>query len=314
MVKIIANHEFAKDILTGFTSKQKFIPDRDYYDEKGSRYFQQLMAHQDYYPTKCEHEIFQENKQEICQLFNDEAFQIIEFGAGDGYKTKLLLKECIDQNKIFEYIPIDISQKYLQDLEASLKKDIPDLTVRTLYADFFDALKLLKQTQIPRLYLFIGNSLGGLSFTERKDFMKMLSENTNTGDLLLLGLDLKKETSLLNKAYHDTCIEWCQYLLSRVNTELGGNLNLSNFKYYTGYDETNGEFQWFFICTKQQNVFIKRIDLTVQFKENEKIFIGRSKKFDNDDIDTLANKNGFQIIKNFFDQKHFFTDVILRKA
>ena len=122
---------FAKDILEGMTALEKFIPDRQYYDDKGSVYFQNLMADERYYVTSSELSIFESYKKDWVQLFSDDVdkVQIIEFGAGDGYKTKVLLKELFKQKINFEYYPIDYSKKYLDDLKKSTLLEIGDFPI-----------------------------------------------------------------------------------------------------------------------------------------------------------------------------------------
>ena len=307
--------QFAKDIKFGLTNKHKFIPDRQYYDDKGSVYFQELMSSPNYYVTDSEFEIFDNYKQELCNIFSSktENFKIIEFGAGDAYKTKLLLQECSKSHKT-TYYPIDFSKKYLDDMNVDFANNLPKIDIKTINADYFEALELLgKDDNARKIILFIGSSLGGLTDTEMKDFFTKLSNLLNKGDILFFGFDLKKNSEILYQAYHNTCKNWCSYLLQRVNNELNANFNLNKFEYYTTYNPENGKFKWYFISKEKQSVNIKEINLEISFELGEPIYIGQSKKFSIAEINEIARKYNFTDLKFYFDQKKYFTDVIMIK-
>lgn len=309
------DNAFAKDIRLGLTSENKFIPDRQYYDNKGSVYFQELMASENYYVTDSEYEIFDKYKSEICSIFTDDAkeFKIIEFGAGDAYKTKLLLNECSLNHKT-EYYPIDFSKKYLDDMEVDFAKNHGNIELHTINKDYFDALETLSQDNNTRnIILFIGSSLGGLTNSEFDKFFEKLSELLNKGDILFFGFDLKKSPTILHKAYHNTCKNWCNYLLQRINNELNANINLNKFEYHTTYNPETGKFKWFFISLEKQSVFIADLDLKIEFEQGESIYIGQSKKFSISEIEDIASKYGFNNLQYFFDEKKYFTDVVLVK-
>ncbi len=306
------NNTFAKDIKKGLTAKNKFIPDRDYYDDKGSIFFQELMHNPNYYVYNSELEIFESYSTNIINLFNsnNETFNLIEFGAGDGIKTELLIKELINNDVNFKYIPIDFSKKYINDMELSFKKKYPTLKINGINADYFDALAQISTNNTKNVILFIGSSFGGLTDIEADVFLTKLSSKMKKNDVLLIGFDLKKSPDILYKAYHNTCIDWCKYLLSRINNELGGNINLSQFEYYTNYNPENGKFKWYFLSTIEQDVYIKNINLKIHFYKYEPIYIGQSKKFSEEEIIYLSKKYRFNTINNFTDNKQYFIDSI----
>ena len=311
------NNEFALDITKGLTAKNKYIPDRQYYDDKGSIYFQELMAHEDYYPTNSEYEIFKNHKTEICNIFSKEnkQIQLIEFGAGDGYKTKILIKELLDINSNFIYYPIDYSEKYLIDLKNNFLNDFPKLNLKYINKDYFDALKDFENTNnnFRKVILFIGSSFGGLTHNEADTFLKSLYNLTSKDDIVLFGIDLKKSPEILRKAYHNTCKSWCFYLLNRINTELGGDLILKNFEYYTHYNPVTGEYKWYFLSKEKQTINIKKINLKVDLEKWEPIYFSKSKKFSENEIKELLDNHNFKIINQFFDNKNYFTNIIFTK-
>ena len=309
------NNLFAEDIKKGLSAKHKYIPDRDYYDDRGSLYFQELMAFDDYYVTKAEYEIFETFKTEITKTFGNQKFNLIEFGAGDGFKTKILINELVNNNIDFNYIPIDFSKKYIEELEKDINAKFPNVNFTGLNIDYFDALSVInkKYQNIKNVILFIGSSFGGLSKKEAYLFLEKLYNLLNSNDLVLIGFDLKKSPKILHKAYHSSCKNWCFYLLERINKELNANFDYSKFEYYTCYNAKEGKYEWYFLSTEEQCVEIKDIDLKVRFDKYEEIFIGQSKKFTEIEIKKLSSKFNFKQLKSFYDTQKFFTSVIWEK-
>ena len=303
---------FTNDIKKGLTAKNKFIPDRDYYDDRGSVYFQELMHNPDYYVYNSELEILETYKNDIIDIFNKNTkrFNLIEFGAGDGIKTELLINELINNNINFNYIPIDFSKKYIDDMELSFKKKFTSLNIKGINADYFDALEQIANKNTKNIILFIGSSFGGLTDIEADEFLSKVSSKMKKDDILFIGFDLKKSPTILYKAYHNTCFDWCNYLLSRINNELGGNIDLSKFEYYTNYNPINGKFKWYFLSKIKQNIYIKDIDLNVSFDKSEPIYIGQSKKFSETEIISLSEKYNFKSINNYTDSNKYFIDSV----
>ena len=308
---------FAEDIKKGFTSVHKYIPDRQFYDDAGSDFFKELMLNKNYYPTNCEYNIFESNKTEICKIFteNNKNIQLVEFGAGDGFKTELLIDELIKQKTIINYFPIDFNEKYLKELQFKLqRKNSKLLNVNYLNKDYFEALNLIENKKgYRKVILFIGSSFGGLDDNESKTFLQKLYNLLNKNDLVLFGIDLKKSPKILHKAYHNTCKAWCYHLLNRVNLELDGDIDLNNFEYYTNYDPISGDYKWYFISKKAQKVNIKKIKLITSFDKSEPIYFSKSKKFSENEIINILERNNFKIYTKYKDKKNYFLNIIFTK-
>ncbi|MEA0971573.1 Histidine-specific domain protein [Candidatus Megaera venefica] len=67
-------------------------------------------------------------------------FNIVELGAGDGTKTKVVLKYLSSLKVPFTYVPVDISAHVLEILEEHMKNDIPDLKIKKVAKTYNDAL------------------------------------------------------------------------------------------------------------------------------------------------------------------------------
>lgn len=307
-------NQFALDVNTGLQSAEKHIPSKYFYDEEGDRIFQQIMDMPEYYLTRAEYEILAHQTKDICERMQafSEPFNLIEFGAGDGLKTKLLLRFLLQNNASFTYYPVDISQNILNELEENLQKELPDLNVEPLNTDYFGALKMMPKLNDRRnITLFLGSNIGNFHLAEAADFLKELSGNCKLGDMLLLGVDLKKDEKIITNAYddpHGITAAFNLNLLKRMNRELGANFNATDFKHITYYDRESGEVLSFLVSLKNQKVHFDELSLTVDFEEGERIHTEISRKYDFQELDSIALKDGFEVIRHFVDSKNYFCD------
>ncbi len=313
-VHIQLDNSFLTDVIEGLDKKHKSLPSKYFYDEKGDRLFQEIMALDEYYLTRAEHEIFCSQKANILDIFSPdgEPFNLVEFGAGDGFKTKVLLKYFSDQNVDLEYLPIDISQNALDGLEADLSKSIPDLKSIGLQGDYFEVLERLTHSSNKKnILLFLGSNIGNFNQKQALDFLSRLRSDLNKGDLILIGVDLKKNPEQILAAYNDSrgvTAEFNLNLLSRINKELDANFDLSKFKHHAVYDPASGECRSYLLSLEKQQVTIA--GQTFCFDLWEAIHTEISKKYSIDEIHELASATGFKIKSDLKDSNHFFVDSI----
>lgn len=306
--------DFAQDTLKGLLAPQKFLSSKYFYDETGSEIFQKIMRMPEYYLTDCELEIFSNQKQNILECINmsNNDFELVELGAGDGLKTKVLLKYFISQEIDFEYVPIDISNSALEKLIRDLTREIPTLNTRPLNGDYFDILDQLNQTESkPKVILFLGSNIGNFMENEAIRFLKQLRKVMQPFDHLLIGFDLKKSKEIILKAYddpHGYTSDFNLNLLKRMNKELGANFDLDRFTHKETYDEESGEALSFIVSSENQEIFFNELDTSISLKKDERIFVEISQKYNEDMIHYLANKSGFKVKQNFIDDRHFFMD------
>ncbi len=312
MEQTIIQTDFAKDILKGLSADSKFLSSKYFYDEKGSKIFQDIMQMPEYYLTDCELEIFQTKKQEIFEAFTngENKYDIIELGAGDGSKTKVLLSHFIHNNISFEYIPIDISEEAIRNLIIDLEKELPSLKTNGMVGDYFHLMEDLNQYDFSKkILMFLGSNIGNFSWLESIDFFKKLHSVMRPKDLLFIGFDLKKDPATILNAYNDPHGHTSRFnlnLLQRINTELNADFNLKSFKHKEIYSPQTGTAKSFLVSQKKQEVRISDLNKTISFKEGESIFMEISQKFDEEMIKDLAENSGFEIVRNFQDERLYF--------
>ena len=306
--------QLAQDVFSGLRSNPKTLSSKYFYDEIGDKIFQEIMDLEEYYLTRSEYEIFETQKDEILNHISPEnqPFNLVEFGAGDGYKTKILLQHFLQSEANFEYLPIDISENALSGLEMDLIKAFPDLNAAYLQGDYFEVLDEISHSSVNRnVVLFLGSNIGNFKKQEAINFLKELRKDLNPGDMLLIGIDLKKDPVKILTAYNDASGVTARFnlnLLDRINRELGGNFDTTQFRHHAHYDPISGECRSSLVSLTKQTVEIA--DEKFEFDAWEPIHTEVSKKYSLKEIEELATKTGFNISENLTDQKKLFVDSI----
>ncbi len=314
METLIAQKEFAKDVDTGLSAKNKYLNSKYFYDDEGSRIFQDIMRMPEYYLTDCELEIFQEQKQSIYESItkSNSDFELIELGAGDGLKTKVLLSHFLNQDCTFEYAPIDISEDAVVNLVRSVQNEFPSLKINGRVGDYFMLLdEINRYSSTNKVLLFLGSNIGNFQEEEALLFLRKLHDVMLKDDFLLIGFDLKKEAQIVLDAYNDPHGHTAKFnlnLLARINRELAANFDLSQFKHHELYDSKSGLAKSELISLSNQKVKIETLNKMISFKKGEPIFMEISQKYDAEHIMNLADQSGFKIVHNFCDQRQYYTN------
>jgi dimethylhistidine N-methyltransferase len=308
-------NQFVIDVEEGLSSNPKFLSSKYFYDERGDKLFQEIMELEEYYLTRSEFEILNKYKDQLLEYFaiGDESFHLIEFGAGDGLKTKVLLSHFLNGNTEFKYSPIDISKNALNSLMQDLGDTFPDLDSDPIHNDYFSALHELKKFSTRKVVMFLGSNIGNFRPDEAAVFMRNMNNELNTGDYVLIGIDLKKEPELILNAYNDSkgvTKEFNLNLLRRINRELDADFDIDAFDHTPSYDPDTGAAISHISSKRDQQVSIGHIGKEFEFSEGERVFTEISQKYSIGEIEDLARAGGFEILENFYDSKGFFVDTL----
>lgn len=308
----MSDNTFAEDIHQGLSAPFKHISSKYFYDDIGSVIFQDIMKMPEYYPTACEFEILSLQGEKIIEKLNfSEPFNIVELGAGDGIKTRQLLKQLMQKGIDFYYVPVDISGKAIDALKTNMLAHLPSLNIKPLIGNYFSMIGELSSNSTPNLFLFLGGNIGNYEPEEVSDLLSGFSRNMKTNDKLLTGFDLQKNPATIRLAYDDPqgiTKAFNLNLLNRINRELGGNFNINQFDFYSFYNPLNGEVRSYLVSLTEQWVHITQTDTSYHFAQNELIWTELSKKYTLKEIEKTALENGFEVMEHFLDCKHFFTD------
>ncbi|MCY1478792.1 Histidine-specific methyltransferase EgtD [compost metagenome] len=308
---------FAEDVLEGLTAKKKHLSSKYFYDDNGSHIFQQIMKMPEYYPTNCEFEILSEQSEQILERLEFKGkFNIVEFGSGDGTKTKQLLQAFLNKNADFTYMPIDISEEAILILEENIRTSLPGIKLQSKIGDYFEVIKDISKENTPNLFLFLGGNIGNYKKEDAFDLLQKFASGMKKGDKLLLGIDLQKSPRIIQKAYddpHGITKAFNMNLLHRINRELDADIDVSQFDFYCHYNPENGEVNSYLYSLSKQRFYSRVLNKSFTFKKDETIWTELSKKYSFIEIEELAEQLDFKVLENFLDSKQYFTDSLWEK-
>lgn len=310
----IKTTQFYTDVIKGLTTSPKRLSSKYFYDAKGDKIFQELMNCEEYYPTKCELEVFSEQTADLAQAIagDGKPFDLIELGAGDAMKSTYLLRYLLDQKIDFTYLPIDISDNVISYLNNTLPLTLPGLNITGLNGEYFDMLKKAATLSTRRkVVMFLGSNVGNMPVTEAIGFIKELNKHLSAGDMLLIGIDLKKAPKTVLAAYNDKegiTKRFNLNLLERINRELNGDFDLDQFDHYATYDPETGACKSYLVSLNDQTVHIG--DEVIRFVKDEYIYMEISQKFTIKQTEQMAREAGFTPVRELFDSKQWFMDAV----
>lgn len=292
------NKDFAADVANGLSTRPKYLHTRYIYNDEGSRLFEQIMRLDEYYLTDAEVELLEKHKDDYRKLLSPEPVDVVELGAGNGEKTRIILEHLLNTGTRFTFRPLDISQGAIDTLMNKLSNHLPNLNCQGMVADYFDGLKWLNTySDKKRLVMFLGSNIGNFEPRDRSEFLNALQQSLNTGDIVAMGFDFKKDPSLINAAYNDTQAVTAAFnknILNRINQELGGNFNPKKFHFYASYNPFQGAVQSSLLATESQDIYIEALDQSFHFEAWEPIHTESSYKFTPEDIESMAGNHGFR--------------------
>jgi len=308
-------NKFYEDVIKGLSAGSKYLESKYFYDAVGDKLFQEIMDCPEYYPTRCEMEIFSGQADTLSALFRsyNSDFDLVELGAGDATKSIHLLRQLLADNASFTYYPIDISSNVIKQLREKLPVQLPGIKVEGLNGEYFNMLEKQKTVSgKPRIVLFLGSNIGNIPSDKVDAFCTEMRSHLSKGDLVLIGFDLKKDPRTVLAAYNDKggiTRRFNLNLLRRINDELGADFDLSKFEHYPVYDPGTGACKSYLVSLAEQRVCIGDTEC-FNFHEGEPIHTEISQKYTVEQTDQLATQCGFKPVRHIFDTKHWFLDTI----
>jgi len=296
------------EVIQGLSQTPKALPPKYFYDERGSRLFEQITQLPEYYLTRTETDILRCSADAIATLTGP--CDLIELGSGSSTKTRLLLDAYQRQGTPLHYLPVDVSGTMVEESAQALLQQYPNLTLHGLIGTYEQALAQLPAAQFPcRLLAFIGSTLGNLSDSECDQFLTQVSQALAPGDYLLLGIDLRKSVEVLEAAYNDSQGVTAAFnlnLLHHLNSRFQGNLDPSQFRHVAQYNPVAHQIEIYIESLTAQTARLNTLDLTVTFAPGERLLSEISRKFDLPALATHLQTYGLHAVHTFTDPQQWF--------
>lgn len=306
--------EIARDVRLGLSGDQKRLPSKYFYDEQGSRLFEEICMLPEYYPTRTEMAILQKYAGAIMEPFA--GGDLVEMGSGANWKICRLLDAAWQADgRVIRYVPVDVSEAALRTAAVDLIRRYDGLSVLGIVADFTRDLGSIPD-DTPKIVSLFGGTLGNFTGPEAESLLGMVAGLMHPGDRFLLGLDMVKERAVLETAYNDSqgvTAAFNRNILHVVNRELDARFDPSLFDHVAFFNEDAEQIEMHLAAKQAMTVDIGLLDTAVEFREGETIHTEISRKFSRESAVRLFERAGLAAERWFTDDAGWFSLVELAR-
>ena len=292
------------EVVAGLSRTPKVLSPKLFYDAEGSRLFDAICHTPEYYPTRTEMGILRDKAEEIASLVGEGAL-LIEPGSGSSDKVRLLL----DALRPAVYMPMDISRDHLYEAARRLARAYPWLSVQAACADFtLDETLPLCPPGMRRIVFFPGSTIGNFEPEQAVGFLRRIADLIGSDGGLLIGVDLKKEAAVLNRAYNDAAgitAAFNRNLLQRMRRELRAVVEIERFEHHAFYNSEAGRVEMHLRSTMAQAIEVGGFSFA--FEEGETIHTENSYKYSVDEFTALAERGGLRSVQVWSDKDNLFS-------
>ncbi|HIN30273.1 TPA: L-histidine N(alpha)-methyltransferase [Candidatus Poribacteria bacterium] len=301
-------------VSRGLLQTPKSLPCWLFYDSVGSKLFEKICQLPEYHITRTEEQILRTKAAEIIQGVS-QGLSLVELGSGNSGKTRLLIDAILERQATLHYIPIDISSEFLLQSSIQLLTEYNRLSVTAMAAEYQAAMPILAQQSIsPALILFLGSNISNFDSGEASVFLQQVREHMSPSDRLLIGVDLVKETSIIEAAYNDSSgvtEAFNKNLLIRLNREIGANFVINQFDHWAPFIESESRIEMRLISRVDQSVSIRDTGESYDLSEGEYIHTENSYKYTITHFNEISQAAGFEIEQQWQDERGWFSVVML---
>jgi len=283
----------ARDVRCGLSGPRKSLPPTWFYDEEGSRLFEEITRLPEYYPTRAERVLLERHASDVAAKTHSDT--LVELGAGACEKTRVLLDALSALGTLRGYVPFDVSADFLEQSATALGSEYEGLRVHAVVGDFHRHLE-----RIPgrggRLIAFLGGTIGNLVPSQRRPFFSALLATMAPTDHILLGADLVKDVATILAAYDDSegvTGRFNRNVLHVVNRELDADFVPERFAHVVRWDSEQHWIEMRLRSDRDQVVRVGALGLTVPFRQDEELLTEISAKFTPSGIEAELSRAGF---------------------
>lgn len=301
-----------EDIILYLKNSNKSIPTKYLYDDTGSKLFEQICNTEEYYLTRTEKQILNKYSSEISKISNFE--EVFELGSGSSKKTKILILEGLKKLTKLTYSSLDISEKALEMSSRQLKNISPFLRVKLFKGDFINDIIKLKPNKKPKLYLFLGSTLGNFNNQLAVKFLNNVSNIMQKNDYFLLGVDKIKNHKIITSAYNDKkgiTKKFNKNILRVINKKFKLNFDKNNFDHFAEFNKKKSQIEMYLEAVTDHKIYFPNQE-TIKINNGDKILTEISRKFSDNTLEALFKKSELKVIRNFSDNKKYFSLYLLK--
>lgn len=306
----LPDRKVVEEVAAGLRKRPKEISSKWFYDETGSALFDLICDLPEYYPTRVELSIMRKNAFEIARALGPNV-GLVEFGSGTSMKTRVLL-DRLESPSV--YVPIDIACTHLLDAASSIAREYPWLSIAPLCADFTTLATLPKRAAIAKrkVVYFPGSTIGNFETASAGRLLANMRSLVGGQGAILIGIDLKKDSQTLERAYNDSRGVTAQFNLNalrHLNRAVGSDFKLENFEHDAVWIENQSRIEMRLRSLVDQRIVIG--DESIVIAAGEYIRTEMSHKYTLESFADLARSAGLAVREVWCDSANKFSVQLL---
>ena len=298
------------EVRAGLEARPRIIPPKFFYDERGSELFEEITRLPEYYPTRTERGILETRVSAWIAALGPRS--LVELGAGSGEKTRILLDAMVAASpEGVTYVPVDVSADFLRTSAERLSNAYPALRIAPVVADLNRNFDVPVETPRPLVVAFLGSTIGNFGRVDAARLLGRAARALGPGDRLLLGVDLQKDSTLLNAAYNDRAgvtAEFNLNVLRVLNRALGADFDVDAWRHDARYNKPEGRVEMYLVARRAQRVTIPEVG-TFEFDPGESILTEISRKYDRPEVEATLADAGL-VIEEWFESEPGYAVVV----
>ncbi|MFV0318062.1 MAG: L-histidine N(alpha)-methyltransferase [Microthrixaceae bacterium] len=297
----------ADETREGLSDDPPWIPPVWFYDEPGSKLFDEITRLTEYYPTEAERSILAAHAADIAKITGVET--LAELGSGTSDKTALLLDAAQEAGTLRCFAPFDCSEEVLRTAAAQIAGARPGLKVHAVVGDFHEHLYAIPTDGVTVL-AFLGSTIGNLDTAQRKEFLADVADALDDDDWFLLGSDLTTDESVLLPAYDDPVGVTARFNLNALtvlNSELLADFDVDAYRHRAVWDPRESRIEMQVVAHSDQGVRFGALDgFEVHLGAGEHIRTEISTKFTRSQVRDELAEAGLGTVEAWTDDEERF--------
>jgi L-histidine Nalpha-methyltransferase len=305
----------AEETRRGLRDDPPWIPPVWFYDEAGSKLFDEITRLDEYYPTDAERSILRDHADDIAAVTGAET--LIELGSGTSEKTTLLIDALSRAGTLRRFAPFDVSEEVLRSSADTVAATWPSIDVHAVVGDFHQHLDQVPTDGVAVL-AFLGSTIGNLDPEQRRVFLGQVRGALDTDDWFLLGTDLVKDPDRLVRAYDDADGVTAAFNLNSLtvmNRELDADFDPGGFTHRSHWDPEGRRIEMHLVASSDQTAHLAGLGgLTVTVRQGDFLRTEISTKFTPQGVADELGAADLTVERQWFDDAGDFLVTLARPA
>ena len=276
-----------REVAEGLSRPVREISPKYFYDEHGSRLFEEITQLPEYYLTRTERALLTRWMPEWIGALAPRA--LVELGAGSAEKTRIVLDAIAAAAPSAVYVPVDVSAEFLDETAERIGAAYPAMYVVPVVADITDAFALPEGLPRPTVHAFLGSTIGNFAPADAVALLRRVRDRMADGDRFLMGVDQRKDPATVEAAYNDAqgvTAEFNRNMLRVVNALTGADFDADAWEHRAFYDRENHWIEMHLVSSINQGVTLPGAG-TFRFAAGESIRTEISAKHDRASVDAM---------------------------